>query len=194
MHASGNQIISFTCNISTASQCTWNVLPCFTFHDMLCNVFQYIVCKICTNIVKRVLNTSLLVWLWCWQSQCSCMYWAHAYVWVWVNSCTEMPCSCLKDRVKNASPPEGASKPSTEESSEKGKSSSSSATASGPNSGFTLGRPQAAKGRIPEADILLSPGESQHNTPPLLLLPPSPSPTPPPPQSLLMLTGVLMPR
>ncbi|KAG5282212.1 hypothetical protein AALO_G00053510 [Alosa alosa] len=72
-----------------------------------------------------------------------------------------------KDRVKSTPPAGGASKLSEEESAEKGKSSSSSASAStsgsgsgpGPSSGFTLGRPQAAKGRMPDVDISLNPEE-----------------------------------
>lgn len=126
---------------------------------------------LCAKYVQVLLNM-LWIWvLWCGfdVGNCNATAWGHT-VWVWVNSCTEEPCSCLKDRVKSASPAEGTSKPATEESSEKGKSSSSSATASGPSSGFTLGRPQAAKGRIPEADVPLSSGESQCRSPPFFLL------------------------
>ncbi|XP_030623060.1 vacuolar protein sorting-associated protein 13D [Chanos chanos] len=50
------------------------------------------------------------------------------------------------DRVKNAQPTTGPSKSNTEESSDKTKSSSSTA------SGFTLGRPQPGLGVIPEVD------------------------------------------
>ncbi|XP_031422528.1 vacuolar protein sorting-associated protein 13D isoform X2 [Clupea harengus] len=57
--------------------------------------------------------------------------------------------------MKSTPPAGGSSKPSEEDSAEKGKSPSSSSSSS--SSGFTLGRPQAAKGRIPEAGVPLSP-------------------------------------
>ncbi|KAL2104176.1 hypothetical protein ACEWY4_001044 [Coilia grayii] len=60
-----------------------------------------------------------------------------------------------KDRVKSAQPAGGSVKPSEEEAAEKGKPSSGAG--SGPSSGFTLGRPQAAKGRVPEAVDPLNP-------------------------------------